>query len=181
MNAAGAAAAAAAAAATTTTVPPPPPPAAESTATARGVGARAAEAAAAGGGGGTSRTVTVDADLLEQISKHVDILAEAFRRDGERAMMCRGCGGTPDYLAVYGGKDAAADEARVCEKCMRDDVRRRHGVEFHVWQQDLTKLTCLRCGDDVTVRGWCVCPRNAEHARAGAAAEARAARGGGGA
>ena len=149
---------------------------------AKTVEARAAEAGAARGGGGTpSRTVAVDADLLEQIAKHVDILAEAFRRDGERAKTCRGCGGTPDYLAVYGGKDAAADEARVCEGCMKDDVRRRHGVEFHVWQQDLTKLTCLRCGDDVTVRGWCVCPRNAEHARAGAAAEARATSGGGGA
>lgn len=178
VNAAGAAVAAA----TTTTMPPPTAgAAAESAAMARAAGARAAEAGAGRGGGGTPRTVTVDADLLEQIAKRVDILAEAFRRDGERARMCRGCGGEADYLAVYGGKDAAADEARVCEKCMKDDVRRRHGVEFHVWQQDLTKLTCLRCGDDITVRGWCVCPRNAGHARAGAAAEARAARGGGGA
>ena len=103
-------------------------------------------------------------DLLDSIAKRVDILVEMARRDAERAKKCRECGGTSDYLAVYDGEYVVNrnDRAYVCERCMEDTVSRKNGMDVYVWKHDLVKLTCVRCGDDVTSRGWCVCPRNAE-------------------
>ena len=112
-------------------------------------------------------TSTVD-DLLDSIAERVDILAEMARRDAERAKRCRGCGGTSDYIAVYDGEYVVNrnDRAYVCERCMEDTVSRENGMDVYVWKHDLVKLACARRGDDVTSRGWCVCPRNAELARA---------------
>ena len=116
----------------------------------------------------SDRTATSTADdLLDSIAKRLDILIEMARRDAERAKRCRGCGGTSDYMAVYDGEYVAIhnDKAYVCERCMEDTVSRENGMDVYVWKHDLVKLTCVRCGDDVTSRGWCVCPRNAELAR----------------
>ena len=112
----------------------------------------------------------VAGDLLDSIAKRLDILIEMARRDAERAKRCRGCGGMSDYIAVYDGEYVVNrnDKAYVCERCMEDAVSRKNGMDVYVWKHDLIKLTCVRCGDDVTSRGWCVCPRNAELARAAA-------------
>lgn len=158
------------------TTPPPRPLPADMAAAGAAAPVAAAVQAAGGGGDGDAtfrdggRTVTVNADLLERIVKNVHILAEMVRRQNERANMCRGCKGEPDYLAEYAGEYVRQGEkARVCERCLEDAVSHEYGVHVHVWKHNLSKLTCLRCGDDVTGRGWCVCPRNAALARKDAA------------
>lgn len=145
--------------------------AAESAADALALGASAAEGSRNNGGSGGGKTVVVSAELLDRIIKNVNILVEMVRREKERAERCRGCGGEADYLASYEWKYVAgrAREARICERCMEDTVSRKYGMDVYVWKNNLSKLTCLRCGDDVTDRGWCVCPRNAALARKGAA------------
>ena len=155
------------------TTPPPRPLPADMAAA--GAATPLAAAVQAGDNGDAAfhdsgRTVTVSADLLERIVKNVHILAEMVRRQNELANMCRGCKGEPDYLAEYAGEYVRQGEkARVCERCLEDAVSREYGVHVHVWKHNLSKLTCLRCGDDVTDRGWCVCPRNAALARKDAA------------
>ena len=153
-----------------TTSPPRPLPADLAAQEPRSPVAAAVQAGGGGDGDATfrdsGRTVTVSADLLERIVKNVHILAEMVRRQNERANMCRGCKGEPDYLAEYAGEYVRQGEkARVCERCLEDAVSHEYGVHVHVWKHNLNKLTCLRCGDDVTDRGWCVCPRNAALAR----------------
>lgn len=109
--------------------------------------------------------VSVSADLLDRIVKQVDTLAEMCRRDAERAKRCRQCGGESDYLVTYNGPVSQGDKARVCEECMERTMVRKHGLDIYVWKQNASGLECVRCGDDVTARGWCVCPRNARLAR----------------
>lgn len=122
--------------------------------------------------GSGAGTVTVSADLLDRIIKKVNIICEMVRRDAERAKLCGGCGGESDYLASYEGEYIPSAKAYVCERCMENTVSRKHGMDVYVWKNDLAKLTCLRCGDDVTERGWCVCPRNAALARGDAGTDA---------
>ena len=108
--------------------------------------------------------VAVSADLLARVIKNVDLLAEAARRENEKAKSCRGCKGEADYLIAYGGAYKGRT-ARVCEQCMEGTVIHKHGMDIYTWKHDAAKVTCVRCGDDVTKRGWCVCPRNARLAR----------------
>ena len=163
------------AAATTTHLPPATGAEAGTTA----LSAMAATASAASSepknGGSGAKTVTVSADLLDRIIKNVGIVCEMVRRDAERAKMCGGCEGESDYLAEYKGEYIPSAKAYVCERCMENTVSRKHGMDVYVWKHDLARLTCRRCGDDVTARGWCVCPRNAALARGDAAPAARPA------
>ena len=155
--------------------PPPPPshPADAAAAPARAPGAapappaatpaRASPDSSADLDGG--QTVAVDAALLASTIKHVEILCEALRRQDERAKRCRGCGGEADYLIAYGGLFYKGHTARVCERCMNETVVHKHGMDIYIWKHEAAKVECVRCGDDVTARGWCVCPRNARLAR----------------
>ena len=147
--------------------PPQPPPqssAAAAAAAAASAGeaelAPAAATAAAAHDGGGARMVAVPAELLARIIKKVDLLAEAVRREDELAKRCRGCKGEADYLIAYGGAYKGRT-ARVCERCMEETVVHKHGMDIYTWKHDAAKISCARCGDDVTKRGWCVCPRNA--------------------
>ena len=116
-------------------------------------------------GAGAGRTVTVSADLLDRIVKTVDILLETYRREAMRAGRCRGCDGEADYQVEYDGIVSSGETARVCEKCMESSVVHKHGMDIYTWKHGAKKVTCVRCGDDVTARGWCVCPRNSVLAR----------------
>ena len=105
-------------------------------------------------------TVSVSAELIDRIVKRLDILVEMQRRSGERRPApCRKCGGTADYSVVYSGLVNKKAAAHVCETCMEETVVHEGGMEIYPWKRDIASMKCVRCGGDVTKRGWCVCPR----------------------
>lgn len=109
-------------------------------------------------------TVSIRVDLLDRIVKRLDILLEMQRRSSEaiRPDACRQCGGRADYSVVYDGLVTKKAAAHVCEACMEGTVVHEAGMEIYPWKRDIASMKCIRCGDDVTRRGWCVCPRNAK-------------------
>lgn len=117
-------------------------------------------------------TASIRVDLLNRIAKRVDIVAEMQRRNEARLAACRKCGGRADYRVVYDGLVNKMAAANVCEACMEETVIHDGGREIYPWKRDIVSMECIRCGDDVTQRGWCVCPGNARRAAAAAAAAA---------
>ena len=123
-------------------------------------------------------TVVVPAEyvnMVDRLIKTAEGVIKEFRQANERALKCRQCGEEPDYHVTYSGVVISGEEARVCEPCLNGAIIHKHGMDIYTWKQNGT-IKCLRCGADVTKRGWCTCPANARRV----ASESRERREGGG-